>query len=122
MGDRLSINAVDTADVIAAALVDAPLAPLMAASEALTLSSHGPHMTYSRKVFIPLTELCRDVCHYCTFAKSPKRMGRAYLTIDAVLAVARAGVAAGCREALFTLGDKPELRFAGASDELAALN
>src|SRR3954451_23500377 len=78
-------------------------------------------VTYSPKVFIPLTKLCRDVCHYCTFAKPPRRGERAYMTIDEMLAVARAGEAAGCREALFTLGDKPELRYRAARDELAAL-
>src|SRR5436190_9151829 len=78
-------------------------------------------VTYSPKVFIPLTKLCRDVCHYCTFARPPRRGERAYMTIDEVLAVARAGEAAGCREALFTLGDKPELRYRAARDELAEL-
>src|SRR5712691_11070030 len=78
-------------------------------------------VTYSPKVFIPLTKLCRDVCHYCTFARPPRRGERAYMTVDEVLAVARAGEAAGCREALFTLGDKPELRYRAAREELAAL-
>src|SRR3954469_23197487 len=78
-------------------------------------------VTYSPKVFIPLTKLCRDVCHYCTFAKPPRRGERAYMTIDEMLAVAREGERAGCREALFTLGDKPELRYRAARDELAAL-
>src|SRR5712691_11625168 len=78
-------------------------------------------MTYSPKVFIPLTKLCRDVCHYCTFARPPRRGERAYMTIDEVVEVARAGAAAGCREALFTLGDKPELRYRVAREELAAL-
>jgi FO synthase len=78
-------------------------------------------VTYSPKVFIPLTKLCRDVCHYCTFARPPRRGERAYMTEDEVLAVARAGADAGCREALFTLGDKPELRYRAARDELAQL-
>src|SRR5712691_4842966 len=78
-------------------------------------------VTYSPKVFIPLTKLCRDVCHYCTFARPPRRGEQAYLSIDEVLEIARAGAAAGCREALFTLGDKPELRYRAARDELAAL-
>ena len=78
-------------------------------------------ITYSPKVFIPLTKLCRDVCHYCTFAHPPKPGERAYLMADDVLAVARAGAAAGCTEALFTLGDKPELRYRAARDELAGL-
>jgi FO synthase len=78
-------------------------------------------VTYSPKVFIPLTKLCRDVCHYCTFAQPPRRGERAYMTTDEVLAVARAGAEAGCHEALFTLGDKPELRYRAAREELAAL-
>ena len=78
-------------------------------------------VTYSPKVFIPLTKLCRDVCHYCTFARPPRRGERAYMTEEEVLAVARAGAAAGCREALFTLGDKPERRYRVAREELAQL-
>jgi FO synthase len=78
-------------------------------------------VTYSPKVFIPLTKLCRDVCHYCTFAAPPKRGEHAYLTIEEVLEIARAGAAAGCNEALFTLGDKPELRYRAAREELAEL-
>jgi len=78
-------------------------------------------VTYSPKVFIPLTKLCRDVCHYCTFAAPPKRGERAYLTIEEVLGIARAGASAGCHEALFTLGDKPELRYRAAREELAEL-
>src|SRR5215210_9052695 len=81
----------------------------------------GTRVTYSPKVFIPLTKLCRDVCHYCTFARSPRRGERAYMSEEEVLNVARAGAAAGCHEALFTLGDKPELRYRAARDELAEL-
>ena len=69
--------------------------------------SPGPFVTYSPKVFIPLTHLCRDVCHYCTFARPPRRGERRYLSEDEVLAVAEAGRSAGCHEALFTLGDNP---------------
>ena len=71
----------------------------------------GRTVTYSRKVFIPLTMLCRDVCHYCTFAKPPKRLDAPYLTPEQVVAIAEAGRRAGCKEALFTLGDKPEERY-----------
>ncbi|HUH14509.1 MAG TPA: 5-amino-6-(D-ribitylamino)uracil--L-tyrosine 4-hydroxyphenyl transferase CofH [Gaiellaceae bacterium] len=78
-------------------------------------------VTYSPKVFVPLTTLCRDVCGYCTFARPPRRGERAFRTEAEVLAIARAGAAAGCTEALFTLGDKPELRYKAARDELAAL-
>ena len=80
-----------------------------------------PLITYSPKVFIPLTKLCRDVCHYCTFAQPPRRGERAYMRADEVLEVARAGAEAGCHEALFTLGDKPELRYRAARQELAML-
>ena len=72
-------------------------------------------------MFIPLTHLCRDVCHYCTFAERPRSARPAYLSPDEVLAIARAGEAAGCTEALFTLGDKPELRYSAARSALDAL-
>ena len=81
----------------------------------------GPLVTYSPKVFVPLTTLCRDVCGYCTFARPPRRGERAFMTEEEVLAIARSGAAAGCREALFTLGDKPELRYKVARAELHAL-
>jgi len=71
-------------------------------------------ITYSRKVFVPLTRLCRDRCHYCTFATVPGRLPAAYLDRDEVLAIARAGAAQGCKEALFTLGDRPEDRWPAA--------
>lgn len=79
---------------------------------------HGNLISYSRKVFIPLTHLCRDVCHYCTFAQPPRKGEAAYLSPEQVLEIARAGEAAGCNEALFTLGDKPELRYGAARDAL----
>jgi FO synthase len=94
---------------------------LMEAAAALRDAGHGKIVSYSRKVFIPLTQLCRDVCHYCTFAHPPRQGERAYLSQDEVLAIARAGVAAGCKEALFTLGDKPELRYDVARRELSVL-
>ncbi len=84
-------------------------------------AGHGPVVSYSRKVFIPLTKLCRDVCHYCTFAERPHSSRSPYLSPDDVLAIARAGAAAGCHEALFTLGDKPELRYSAAQDQLKQL-
>src|SRR4051794_5072283 len=99
----------------------APLDELMAAAREVREVERGRLVTYSPKVFIPLTKLCRDVCHYCTFAKPPRRGERAYMTIGEVLDLARAGEAAGCREALFTLGDKPELRYRAAREELAAM-
>src|SRR3954453_5008147 len=85
-------------------LLDRPLEDLCAEARALRDEGHGRLVTYSPKVFIPLTKLCRDVCHYCTFARPPRRGERAYMTIDEALAVARAGEAAGWREALFTPG------------------
>jgi FO synthase len=101
------------------ALLEAPLDDLLAA--ACERRRGGGLVTYSPKVFIPLTTLCRDVCGYCTFARPPRRGERAYLSEDEVLAIARAGAAAGCTEALFTLGDKPELRYKVARAELAEL-
>src|SRR5437660_6337077 len=102
-------------------LLERPLVELCAEARALCDQGHGRLVTYSPKVFIPLTKLCRDVCHYCTFARPPRRGERAYMSIEEVLEVARAGAAAGCHEALFTLGDKPELRYRVAREELAAL-
>jgi FO synthase len=102
----------------ALALVDVPTGDLCARARELRRVAL---VTYSPKVFVPLTKLCRDVCHYCTFARPPRRGERAYLSLEDVLAIARAGAAAGCHEALFTLGDKPELRYRAARDELAAL-
>jgi FO synthase len=102
-------------------LLATPLPELCA--EAVVRRDHafGSLVTYSPKVFVPLTKLCRDACGYCTFARPPIPGERAFLDLDEVLAIARAGAAAGCREALFTLGDKPELRYRAARDELAAL-
>ncbi|MDQ3955201.1 MAG: 5-amino-6-(D-ribitylamino)uracil--L-tyrosine 4-hydroxyphenyl transferase CofH [Actinomycetota bacterium] len=81
----------------------------------------GPRITFSKKVFIPLTKLCRDSCGYCTFARPPEPGRAAYMTVDEVLEVARSGQAAGCKEALFTLGDKPERKWRQARDELDGL-
>jgi FO synthase len=94
---------------------------LTAIAEELCLAGHGTHVSFSKKVFIPLTKLCRDVCHYCTFARAPRAGEPHYLAPEAVLEVARAGQAAGCKEALFTLGDQPELRYSAAREALAAL-
>ena len=113
----------ERAEALALASVsDAPdLDVLQTAAAALRDQGHGRLISYSRKVFIPLTQLCRDVCHYCTFAHPPRRGQRAFMTPDEVLAVARAGAEAGCNEALFTLGDKPEARYRVAREELAEL-
>lgn len=104
-----------------ARLETASLEALMAEAAALRDRAHGRRVSYSRKVFIPLTKLCRDVCHYCTFAERPRQGHAAYLSPGEVLAIARAGAAAGCTEALFTLGDQPERRYAAAREGLAAL-
>ncbi|HEX3908427.1 MAG TPA: bifunctional FO biosynthesis protein CofGH [Mycobacteriales bacterium] len=77
-------------------------------------------VTYSRKVFIPLTRLCRDRCHYCTFATTPGRLSSPYLSPDEVVEIARQGAAQGCKEALFTLGDAPEDRWSAAREWLDA--
>lgn len=89
-------------------------ATLAAIAGRLRDHGHGNLITYSRKVFIPLTHLCRDVCHYCTFAKTPKKIDQPYMPVDEVLELCRKGAAAGCQEALFTLGEKPELRYSAA--------
>lgn len=102
-------------------LPDVPLSYLMERATKIRDENHGRLVSYSRKVFIPLTELCRDVCHYCTFAKAPKKIDTPFLSSRKVLEIARAGRAAGCKEALFTLGDKPELRYAVARDALAEM-
>jgi FO synthase len=98
-----------------------PLSELLAEAERMTLAGFGRIVSYSRKVFIPLTHLCRDVCHYCTFARAPRRLAAPYLSLDQVLEIARQGAAAGCAEALFTLGDKPELRYRAAREALDRL-
>jgi FO synthase len=117
----MRIEDVDAAVSWAEALTRQPLDALLEQAEAMTLGSFGTTVTYSRKVFIPLTHLCRDVCHYCTFAKAPRSAGSPYLSVEQVLDIARAGAAAGCREALFTLGDRPEDRYAVARAALERL-
>ena len=104
-----------------AELLSTSLDDLMAEARRLRARGTGTRVTYSPKVFVPLTTLCRDVCGYCTFARPPRRGERAYLREDEVLAIARAGAEAGCTEALFTLGDRPESRYRVAREELAAL-
>jgi FO synthase len=94
-------------------------APLFAHARALRDEGKGRTVTYSRKVFVPLTTLCRDRCTYCTFAKPPGAGGM-YLEPDEVLAIVRAGDEVGCTEALFTLGDRPEERWPQAAEFLEA--
>jgi FO synthase len=100
-------------------LLDLPLDELMAQARRVRDAATGTRVTYSPKVFIPLTMLCRDRCGYCTFAQPPARLESPYLAPDQVLAIARAGAAAGCHEALFTLGERPEDRYPAAADWLA---
>ena len=100
------VQAVDATE-----LLDASPADLGAEARAVRRAQHGTRVTYSPKVFIPLTHLCRDRCGYCTFAQPPARVAAPYLGPDEVLAIARAGAEAGCHEALFTLGEAPEDRY-----------
>ena len=96
------------------ALLDLPLAQLLAQAREVRDAAHGTRVTFSPKVFLPLTELCRDRCGYCTFAQPPRRDSSPYLLPDRVLEIAVAGARAGCHEALFTLGERPELRYRAA--------
>ncbi|MFI5012378.1 MAG: 5-amino-6-(D-ribitylamino)uracil--L-tyrosine 4-hydroxyphenyl transferase CofH [Hyphomicrobiales bacterium] len=97
------------------------LGRLTAIAESLCLAGHAHHVSFSKKVFIPLTQLCADVCHYCTFAHAPRRGEAAYLSPESVRDIARRGLAHGAKEALFTLGDKPERRYAASRKALAGL-
>jgi 2-iminoacetate synthase ThiH len=97
------------------------LPALLAAASLLRERHKGRHVSYSRKVFIPLTNICRDRCGYCTFRKDPWEAGAKTMTPDEVLAVAEAGGKLGCKEALFSLGDKPEALYAAYRAALARL-
>jgi FO synthase len=114
-GKSLSLDEVTT--LLAAR--DEDLERLMVVASKLRELGHGGVVTYSRKVFVPLTMLCRDRCHYCTFAKPPARLDHPYLTPDEAVAIAEAGRGIGCKEALFTLGDRPEERYPQARAWLA---
>jgi FO synthase len=103
------VTAVAPDDLLAATTSD-----LQTEARTRRAEAHGNRVTYSPKVFVPLTMLCRDRCGYCTFAKPPARVRSPYMTPDEVLAVARAGAAAGCHEVLFTLGEAPEERYPAA--------
>ncbi|MDP8976106.1 MAG: 5-amino-6-(D-ribitylamino)uracil--L-tyrosine 4-hydroxyphenyl transferase CofH [Actinomycetota bacterium] len=100
-------------------LLALPLGDLLTAASEVRDRAHGSRITFSPKVFIPLTQLCRDRCGYCTFARPPARMAAPYLSAEEVLGIARRGAAAGCHEALFTLGERPELRYPAAAAWLA---
>ncbi|HVA54010.1 MAG TPA: 5-amino-6-(D-ribitylamino)uracil--L-tyrosine 4-hydroxyphenyl transferase CofH [Acidimicrobiales bacterium] len=101
-------------------LLNATAASLADGAYEKARSKHGFVVTYSPKVFVPLTKLCRDRCGYCTFAQAPAHVASPYLSLDEVMAIARAGRDAGCTEALFTLGERPELRYDDAARWLAA--
>jgi 7,8-didemethyl-8-hydroxy-5-deazariboflavin synthase CofH subunit/7,8-didemethyl-8-hydroxy-5-deazariboflavin synthase CofG subunit len=101
-------------------LDELPLDELLARARAVRDAQSGTRITYSPKVFVPLTMLCRDKCGYCTFAQPPARLDTPFLAPDDVLAIARAGARAGCHEALFTLGERPEARYPAARDWLAS--
>jgi FO synthase len=120
-GEAMQMVPLAESERLLASLETMPLDELLARARDLRREGHGTSVSYSRKVFIPLTHLCRDVCGYCTFAKAPREVARPYLTPEEVLVIARAGERAGCREALFTLGDKPELRYSGAREALSRL-
>jgi FO synthase len=100
-------------------LLTLPLDEMMAAARAVRDRAFAHRVTFSPKVFIPLTQLCRDSCGYCTFAQPPARLEAPYLTPEQVRSIARAGAAAGCHEALFTLGERPEERYEVAAAWLA---
>ncbi|MFZ9482649.1 MAG: 5-amino-6-(D-ribitylamino)uracil--L-tyrosine 4-hydroxyphenyl transferase CofH [Ilumatobacteraceae bacterium] len=99
-------------------LLDGPLDDLLAAARRIRDGATGRRVTFSPKVFIPLTMLCRDKCGYCTFAQPPARLESPYLTPEQVLRIARDGARKGCHEALFTLGERPELRYPVAAEWL----
>ena len=113
-------RSLDDAEVLTLAQTD-DTPGLMQVAGRLRDAGHQNVVSYSRKVFIPLTHLCRDVCHYCTFAQVPRKLKAPYLTPEEVLKIASDGAKAGCKEALFTLGDKPELRYKAAREGLKAL-
>ena len=98
--------------------IDTPLEEVLQEARMLRDRQSGRRITFSPKVFIPLTMLCRDRCGYCTFAKAPARVDHPYLEIDEVVALARQGAEKGCSEALFTLGERPELRYDVAQEWL----
>src|SRR6266849_1528189 len=105
-------------DVAGRLASEAPLSDLLAAASELRARGKGTVISFSKKVFIPLTTLCRDYCSYCTFRKDPGQPGAHFMTPDEVLALAEQGRAAGCKEALFSLGDQPERIFPEAREFL----
>jgi FO synthase len=114
-------SAGEEVDALLRAFESQPLEHLLAQACTLREEGLGRTISYSRKVFIPLTRLCRDTCAYCSFATTPSKVAAPYLSPDDVLAIVLAGQRAGCHEALFTLGDKPELRYEAARKALEEL-
>ncbi|MDP6184217.1 MAG: radical SAM protein, partial [Gammaproteobacteria bacterium] len=119
--DRAANGAAPSAEEAMTLADSAVLARLLPVAASLRDRGFANVITYSKKVFIPLTHLCRNVCHYCTFAQAPKKIEAPYLTIDEILETARGAASVGCKEALFTLGEKPELRYQAARDALSAM-
>ncbi|MGE0874315.1 MAG: 5-amino-6-(D-ribitylamino)uracil--L-tyrosine 4-hydroxyphenyl transferase CofH [Burkholderiales bacterium] len=116
------MEALDTdASALLAGIESRALADLMQEARRLRGEGHGCRISYSRKVFIPLTRLCRNTCGYCTFVRPPKQVDHAFLRPEEVLEIARLGRDAGCKEALFTLGDRPEAVHAAARAALQSL-
>lgn len=111
----------DQADALLEQYNAIDLPTMMSQARALRDEGHGSVISYSRKVFVPLTRLCRDTCGYCTFATTPSKVASPYLSPAEVLQIAEAGKRAECHEVLFTLGDKPELRYAAARKALREL-
>jgi FO synthase len=116
----LNFTPLETHEALALTLVSDWRALAEQAAELRNLG-WGPRITYSRKVFVPLTQLCRDVCHYCTFAKTPSRLAQPFMSADEALEIVSRGAEAGCKEVLFTLGDKPELRYKRAREALDSM-
>lgn len=112
--DDSDLRGVDVSD-------PAKVSELMALASKLRDSTYGNVVTYSRKVFLPLTNMCRNTCKYCTFVQHPSRPSASYMTPEMVLATARQGEQAGCREALFSLGENPESRYPEAKEMLRKL-
>lgn len=121
MGDFGSKDKILSKSQALALAVRLDTAELAREAASLRDAHHTNVISYSRKVFIPLTKLCRDVCHYCTFAQTPSKLDKPFMSIDEVLELCHQGAQAGCQEALFTLGEKPELRYKAAREALAQM-
>ena len=116
----VSASAHALAAVSAHALTAASATELAPRASGLRDLGFGSLVSYSPKVFLPLTQLCRDSCHYCTFAQAPRRLKSPYLSIEEAVSTAAQGAKLGCKEGLFTLGERPELRYRAAREWLTA--